>query len=131
MSGAPHSSGNQTGAPAKVTFPTIDIPDDAWRVKRGYPMFSFSLPTARGYLKVEAAFASKNRDLYQFIEEDCEVKLHSLDDGHPDGDDEWVEGESLTWTASVRFKKRLLPAFEKLIRQELASRRANPSQMEA
>lgn len=56
----------------------------------------------------------------------CEVKLHSSDDGHPNDDDqEWIEGDNLIWSAGVRFKKYLLPAFEKLIRQELAAQSLN------
>lgn len=64
----------------------------------------------------EIAFRSDPQDLYRFIEEECHVELLSCDDGSPDDNDEWIEGEELIWTASVRFPKELLPAFEELIR---------------
>jgi hypothetical protein len=70
----------------------------------------------------EVAFGEA-RDLYQFIEEQREVKLHAFDDGHPDdNDEEWIDGDTLIWSASVRFQKYLLPAFEELMRQALADR---------
>jgi hypothetical protein len=69
---------------------------------------------------VNAAFRSSARDLYQFIEEECEVKLHAFDDGHPDeNDDYWIEGEDLLWSASVRFPKDMLGRFEKLMQTTL------------
>ena len=68
----------------------------------------------------EVAFRSESRDLYEFIEEQSEVKLLSSDDGYPDEDDEyWIEGEDLIWSASVRFPKELLEVFEQLIRFNL------------
>ncbi len=69
----------------------------------------------------EISFRSESQDLYRFIEEECDVKLHSSDDGHPDeSDEEWIEGDDLIWTASVRFPKERLRAFEKLIRATFA-----------
>lgn len=68
----------------------------------------------------EIAFRSEPRDLYAFIEEQCEVELRSQDDGEPDENDEyWIEGEHLIWGASVRFPKELLDDFEQLIRFNL------------
>ena len=68
----------------------------------------------------EIAFKSENRDLYDFIQEACEVLVLSCDDGHPDENDEcWVEGDELIWSASVRFPKEYLGEFEKLIREIL------------
>ncbi len=69
----------------------------------------------------EMAFRIESRDLYQFIEEECQVLLLSSDDGQPDENDEyWLEGENLIWTASVRFRKELLPKFEALVRSTFA-----------
>lgn len=69
----------------------------------------------------EMAFRIESRDLYQFIEEECQVLLLSTDDGQPDENDEyWLEGENLIWTASVRFRKELLPKFEALVRSAFA-----------
>jgi hypothetical protein len=60
------------------------------------------------------------RELYDFIEEECEVLLLSRDDGQPDENDEyWIEGENLIWTASVRFPKQYLKAFEQYVRSTL------------
>ena len=73
----------------------------------------------------EIAFRSEPQDLYQFIEEECFVELLSRDDGGPDENDEWVEGDSLMWTASVRFAKERLRTFEKLIRTTLADMRSD------
>ena len=68
----------------------------------------------------EIAFRTKSQDLYRFIEAKCDVVLLSQDDGHPDENDEyWIQGDNLIWSASVRFPKKLLPAFEKLIRATL------------
>ncbi len=68
----------------------------------------------------EIAFRSKMRDLYDFIETECDVLLLSSDDGQPDDNDEyWIEGENLIWSASVRFGKENLELFEKLIRAVL------------
>src|SRR5665647_2754928 len=54
----------------------------------------------------EIAFRTESQDLYQFIEEECEVGLLSCDDGCPDENDEdWIDGENLIWSASVRFPK--------------------------
>ncbi len=70
----------------------------------------------------EIAFRSRPHDLYDFIEEHCFVELRSRDDGHPDEDDEyWIEGNSIHWTASVRFPKEFLELFEQLIRAALAT----------
>lgn len=51
-----------------------------------------------------------DRELYHWIEEHCDVKLLCTDNGFPDpeDDDQWIEGEYLIWTASVRFPRRLL-----------------------
>ena len=66
----------------------------------------------------EIAFRDETRELYDFIQEECEVKLLSWDDGEPDENDEcWIEGENLEWTASVRFHKRHLKKFERYIRE--------------
>ena len=71
----------------------------------------------------DIAFQSDSQELYRFIEENCEVILHSMDDGEPDENDEyWIEGENLIWSASVRFPNKLLPAFEKLVRATLAAK---------
>jgi len=68
----------------------------------------------------EIAFLSESREFVEFVEEACEVKLLSFDDGHPDENDEyWIEGENLIWSASVRFPKELLENFEQLIRFNL------------
>jgi hypothetical protein len=68
----------------------------------------------------EIAFRREPQDLYRFIEDECNVNLLSFDDGHPDDDDEyWIEGESLVWSASVRFPKDSLATFEELIRATL------------
>lgn len=69
----------------------------------------------------EISFRSSTQELYRFIVEQCEVLLLSDDDGEPDGNDEyWLEGTDLIWSASVRFPKKLLPAFETLIRSTFA-----------
>ena len=53
-----------------------------------------------------------NRDLYDFIEEHCDVQLLSFDLSFDDGclteDGEWIEGDYLMWSASVRFPRQLL-----------------------
>ena len=68
----------------------------------------------------EIAFKSETRDLYDFIQEACEVLVLSCDDGHPDENDEyWIEGENLIWSASVRFPKEYLETFELLMRETL------------
>ena len=68
----------------------------------------------------EIAFRSGIRELYDYIQEECEVKLQSRDDGHPDENDEyWIEGEDLIWTASVRFPKERLKIFEQYMRETL------------
>ncbi len=68
----------------------------------------------------EIAFKSENRDLYDFIQEGCEVLVLSCDDGHPDENDEyWIEGDDLIWSASVRFPKEYLKTFEQYIRATL------------
>ena len=70
----------------------------------------------------EIAFLSESQDLYQFIEDECDVRLLSMDDGHPDEEDVyWIEGENLIWSASVRFPKKLLPTFEALVRITIAA----------
>jgi len=68
----------------------------------------------------EVAFRTEPRDLYEFIDEECEVLLLRHDDGQPDEKGEyWIEGENLDWSASVRFHKELLADFEALIRATL------------
>lgn len=65
----------------------------------------------------ELSFRSESQDLYRFIEESCNVELLSHDDGQPDEKDEyWIEGENLIWSASVRFPRKFLSKFEKLVR---------------
>jgi hypothetical protein len=65
----------------------------------------------------EISFQTDSKALYRFIEEECKVLLLSSDDGHLDeNDDCWIEGDELIWSASVRFKKSLLPKFEEIIR---------------
>lgn len=69
---------------------------------------------------VESAFSEGSRDLYEFIEEECQVLLLNSDDGHLDENDEyWIEGENLVWSASVRFAKKLIPKFEALVRAHI------------
>jgi len=66
---------------------------------------------------VAAAFKDEARELHEFIEENCEVLLLSCDDGRLDENDEyWIEGDELLWSASVRFSKKLLPQFERCVR---------------
>ena len=62
--------------------------------------------------------AHKNNadELMEFIIEICEILLLSFDDGYVDENDEYIHGEGLIWSASVRFSKELLPEFEQLIR---------------
>ena len=61
---------------------------------------------------VDIAFKSESRDLYDFIQEECDVRLLSCDDGHPDKNDEyWIEGDEQIWSASVRFPKEYLKKF--------------------
>ena len=68
----------------------------------------------------EIAFRSGARELYEFIQEECEVKLLSCDDGHLDDKDEyWIDGENLIWSASVRFPKEYLKMFEQYMRETL------------
>ncbi len=68
----------------------------------------------------EIAFLGEFRELIEFIDDVCEVKLLTFDDGHPDENDEyWVEGENLIWSASLRFPKELLEDFEQIIRFNL------------
>jgi hypothetical protein len=69
---------------------------------------------------VDIAFKSENRDLYEFIQEACDVVLLSCDDGHPDENDEyWIEGKEQIWSASVRFPKEHLETFELFMRETL------------
>lgn len=64
----------------------------------------------------DLAFNSSCRDLYEFIETACDVRLLSFDDGDLDEDnDEWIEGENLIWSASVRFDRDSFPDFERMI----------------
>ena len=51
-----------------------------------------------------------DKDLYYWIEEFCKVELLCTDDGMPDpeDDDQWIEGDYLVWSASVRFPRKLL-----------------------
>ena len=68
----------------------------------------------------ETAFHKDGRHLYHFIEENCAITLLAADDGYPDENDEyWIPGDNLIWSATVRFKKELLPTFENLLRDTL------------
>ena len=68
----------------------------------------------------ETAFSNEGQALYHFIEESCKVDLLSVDDGGPDENDEfWIPGNNLIWSATVSFKKELLPTFEKLVRSTM------------
>ena len=68
----------------------------------------------------EISFQSESQALYRFIEDNCEVKLLVDDDGHPDDNDKyWIEGDSLIWSASVRFPKKFIKQFEELVRLTL------------
>jgi hypothetical protein len=72
----------------------------------------------------EISFRSESQSLYQFIEDECEVLLLSSDDGYMDENDEyWLPGENQMWSASVRFHKKLIPDFEKIIRSTLTDSR--------
>jgi hypothetical protein len=65
----------------------------------------------------ESSFSRDEQALYHFIDENCKVDLLSEDDGGPDENDEyWIPGNNLIWSATVSFKKELLPTFEKLVR---------------
>jgi len=60
---------------------------------------------------------SHEHELYYFAQENCNVNLHANDDGYLDeANDEWVEGNEIMWTASIRFPAPLLSKFEELIR---------------
>ncbi len=68
----------------------------------------------------EIAFRNSNRELYEFILDQCDVLLQPFDDGFPDdGNERWVEGDNLVWIASVTFPSEHLPHFEKLVRSVL------------
>ena len=67
-----------------------------------------------------AAFHSKARDLYNFIEDECQIFLLVTDDGQPDENEEdLLEGDELIWGASVTFPKERLVEFERLLRETL------------
>lgn len=69
----------------------------------------------------EIAFQNESRELFTFIEDECQVLLLSGDDGYLDKNDKyWIDGENLIWSASVRFSKGLLPVFEGLLRATFA-----------
>jgi len=60
---------------------------------------------------------SHEHELYYFAQENCNVNLHANDDGYLDeANDEWVEGNEIMWTASIRFPAPLLSKFEEVIR---------------
>lgn len=68
----------------------------------------------------EIAFRTGTQALYRFIEDECDVQLLSSDDGQLDENDEyWIEGDSLMWSASVRFPKKFILKFENLVRSAL------------
>ena len=68
----------------------------------------------------ETAFSNLDQSLYHFIEASCKVDLLTEDDGGPDENDEfWIPGNNLIWSATVSFKKELLPTFEKLLRSAI------------
>ena len=70
-----------------------------------------------------AAFHSKARDLYNFIEDECQIFLLVTDDGQPDENEEdLLEGDELIWAASVTFPKERLVEFEGLLRETLRYR---------
>jgi len=59
----------------------------------------------------------RTNNFYYFSEDECEVKLLSGDDGQLDeANNEWIEGDNVIWSASVRFPRTLLSEFEALIR---------------
>ena len=51
-----------------------------------------------------------DKELYHWVEENCKVNLLSDDDGmlDPEDEDQWIEGDYLIWSASVRFPRKLL-----------------------
>jgi hypothetical protein len=56
-----------------------------------------------------------DRELYEFIEEFVTVQLLHTDTGYPDPEsDDWIEGDDLFWTASIRFPSRLIGTAERL-----------------
>lgn len=64
----------------------------------------------------------QSKELYEFIEQSCNVSLSCWDNGYQDDADEnWIAGDHLIWSASVRFPKELLPDFERLVRAMLAT----------
>ena len=68
----------------------------------------------------EIAFRNSNRELFEFMLEQCDVLMQPFDDGSPDDRNEhWVEGENLVWIASVTFPSEQLPRFEGLVRSVL------------
>jgi hypothetical protein len=70
---------------------------------------------------IEWAFQSDSKELFDFIEEKCVVKLQSMDDGDldPNDEDNWIEGDNLVWSSTVEFDRDLLPTFEALIKSTL------------
>jgi hypothetical protein len=73
------------------------------------------------WLKIsEISFRSESQSLYQFIVAECEVLLLMCNDGYHDENVEyWHSGDNLIWSASVRFHKKLIPDFEKVVRATL------------
>jgi hypothetical protein len=73
------------------------------------------------WLKVsEISFRSESQSLYNFIQDECEVLLISCDDGYYEDYDEIRHlGDNLIWSASVRFNKKFIPDFEKVVRATL------------
>ena len=71
----------------------------------------------------ENAYAQRHGNgFYDFTEENCEVILLSHDDGYLDDNrNEWIEGDNVIWSASVRFPGTLLTEFEALIREVIAT----------
>lgn len=59
-------------------------------------------------------------DLEQFIDEECELNLLSCDDGYPDENGEyWIQGDQLIWSASVRFDRKQLKCFQRIVQDVL------------
>jgi hypothetical protein len=73
------------------------------------------------WLKIsEISFRSESQSLYQFIDAYCEVLLLMCNDGcHDENVEYWHSGDNLIWSASVRFHKKLIPDFEKVVRAAL------------
>ena len=91
-----------------------NVRDCAWVE---FSLFSYMHLLERAWARKKEHYSTRESydpdfpDLYGWLEQECEQVLTYMDDGEPDENDEWVDGDELFFGLSLRFDREEIELF--------------------